>query len=177
MITKMPAGAKEKTEHWQEDLQGKVVKSHCWGSGCWWGSAWSPCGMPGLAACPLRAVGVLPLISIGFGSSPWHTACLFWRPSEDKSILSMAALFPSPLVQLLLVPCAIGHARAFCTDKAYALWKALVSLVAMFGALYKWCGPAVGKCCELLDSFSMVKHSALRFTFKRCLYQSSSALV
>lgn len=52
----------------------------------------------------LRAAGGFPLISMGFGSSPWHAACLFWTPSEDENILSMAAPSPSPLDQLLLAP-------------------------------------------------------------------------
>lgn len=71
---------------------------------CWWGSMWGSRGMPGLPTSLLRAAGGFPLVSKGFGSSPWHAACLFWMPSEDENILSMAALSPSPLDQLLLSP-------------------------------------------------------------------------
>lgn len=101
------------------------------GSACWWGSAWSSPGMPGLAASLLRAVGVFPSLSMGFGSSPWHAACLFWRPSEDKSILSMAALFSSPLVQLLLASCGPTLSDIHLLSErpaARALWKACFSL-------------------------------------------------
>lgn len=81
------------------------VQSPYWGQCfCWWGSVWGSQGMPGLPVSPLRAAGGFPLVSMGFGSSPWHAACLFWTPSEDENILSMAALSPSPLDQLLLAP-------------------------------------------------------------------------
>lgn len=53
---------------------------------------------------PIEGAGGFPLISMGFGSSPWHAACLFWTPSEDENILSVASLSPSPVDQLLLAP-------------------------------------------------------------------------
>lgn len=83
--------------------------------------------MPGLGASLLRAAGAFSVISMGFGSSPCHAVCLFWKPFEDKSTLSMAALSPSPLVQLLLVPGGpvLLDAHLFSEwPAAHVLWKA-----------------------------------------------------
>lgn len=103
MTSKCLLGLRRTEEQWQEELQ--EVRSPHWGWMCL--LVGQRVGLPRHARPPLsllRAAGGFPLLSMGFGSSPWHAACLFWMPSEAESILSMAALSPSPLEQLLLAP-------------------------------------------------------------------------
>lgn len=96
--------------------------------------------MPGLAASLLRAAGVFQSISMGFGSNPWHAACLLWRHSEDERILSIIALFPS------VAPHAPQpHAGGLLLSErsvACVLWTTCFSLGATFSALCKWRSPS-----------------------------------
>lgn len=56
------------------------------------GECWEAAGLSRGQPC-CQPIGGFPLLSMGFGLSPWRAGCLFWRSSEDKSSLSMAVLF------------------------------------------------------------------------------------
>jgi len=104
---------------------------------------WGSYGMPGLPVSLLRAAGVFPLTSMGFGSSPCCAVCLFWKPFEDKNTLSMAALSFSLGSAAPCAPCCWMPTYFLNSQQLVCFGKlALVLFVAMFSALYKQCCPS-----------------------------------
>lgn len=127
-----------------------------------------------LAASLLKAAGAFPAISTGFGSSPWRAGCLFWRPWEDESSLSMAALLP--LARLS----AQGRAHWMCASAL--CWKARVGPIrsdVQCPVKVLWFLHGEMPRAARLLSFSIVKCSdstKARLQEMRCVCQSQLGL-